>query len=996
MSHLLITSAYAPAPSYFRKQRRQRSFSSNTSAASLVADADATSDDTLSEEDSSDESATTLASDDDELERATSFAAAASSLGALHQRSSSHINGDESATLTRTAPLNISSSSSRTELRLSLAVTRARHALKRHEYETLATTLGSIKAALPSDLSTLGVFVPVLHRFSRTLKEELSGKDKQFRKTLTKTDAKALISLQQRWCTASDSDGHRPSKAADDHGWVQNLRELVGQHAQPPSCVPNVPTPAESALLDGLERLLLPSTLPRLSLSDQGVTDEQLEQLSVLQSADQVLDWYLSFAPPPQSHSGSEILAAVNSLDLSKNAFSRLPAFLPKLFPNLETLNLSNNAFKHLPPAIMLFSCLKRIKTRGNKLAKHGKVPRLRSLHATDDPTRSNTREVVDTIKTRLPALLAAQKEALPIPSLFSIALDVVRSHQIDPAGLPELFSTAIATSYACCSCHQAVNEISTPLLHLPPLFERVHHLDPGVIVPPQSGDASATHRASISVDERVMLALYGRNTTIETFVIDSPIPCEAVFGPGFWLDKAPGETGHRRTKDMIGLLPSPLLFDTAGDLKIEGETAVNPTGCPELLNLCHFALNGTEIDGHESVWTFSHKLEHVILHMSRTKTAALAGVPLWHLKISAIPGGIYVIFAFSDTSSGLPADLPASLSKRCHEFMITEDSGAPHDRFKTDSDGRHSSLHGVSKDEETSIFRLVHDLRIRCSVDGLLQIGVLQLQLSHAHDEEWNEVDGFYVNAQGPNKAIQRDFVENFAVLRFCLPFVPSKGSPFSVQEKGSLLHYYLSSKVEGTNVKFGFHVSKKGFENLRAFTQFTVESGAPFDKYKLVKFSSVIEAGVSTRAHHEDVFNPMRSQLPLVDGLIEALLSLNDINGLVEAETMNVEDHDGLITVKGANKVMCREVLDGRPVLQYRVPMQLHPKALFWNRVDQNGRVDYQIAKFTFVALVEREEGGFKTKMSQWTVRTNPRSVFAPLDKRIIHLVFADVDGV
>ncbi|KAK4055757.1 hypothetical protein OIV83_000304 [Microbotryomycetes sp. JL201] len=506
MASLPITSTYAPPASFFRPRRhRQQSFSSSASLASLRLDSHS-SEDESSEYDSSDGSESTSASEDD-FERAT--AAAAAALGPPSQQ-----RGFIGAqTVNEKPPLQIATTSSRIELKLSLAITRARHALKRHDYDSLSAALGALKAALPPDLITLGVFVPILERFSRTLKREVEGKDKHFRKSLSKLNAKALIALQQRWCTVSQDANEISAKGVEDHDWALALLKLVKEHAAPPF---DELTPASSAVLDGLERLLFPSTLPRLTLSGQALTDDVFGHLAVLRCAPRVLEWYLSFVPSATS-SGTDILNSVTALDLSKNSLSYLPAFLPELLPNLETLNLSNNAFQHLPPSIVLFSNLKHVKTRANRLAKHGKTPRLASQDPKYRPTRANIREVVADVKEKLAA--AEQTPTSMLPTLFSVALDIARQLDCDMEHVPEELARAVSTSYICCSCQSTINEVTTPMLHLPPIFERVHHLDPGVIVPPQD----ECQLASISVDERVMLALYGRNTTIETFVIGDP-----------------------------------------------------------------------------------------------------------------------------------------------------------------------------------------------------------------------------------------------------------------------------------------------------------------------------------------------------------------------------------------------------------------------------------------------------------------------------------------
>lgn len=78
---------------------------------------------------------------------------------------------------------------------------------------------------------------------------------------------------------------------------------------------------ATSCLLRGLESLLLPSSLPRLNLSGQNLTDESMEVWETLLRSAEVLDWYLSFEEQSQIQAqGVVFLDSVRGLDLSKNS----------------------------------------------------------------------------------------------------------------------------------------------------------------------------------------------------------------------------------------------------------------------------------------------------------------------------------------------------------------------------------------------------------------------------------------------------------------------------------------------------------------------------------------------------------------------------------------------------------------------------------------------------------------------------------------------------
>ncbi|KAK4056529.1 hypothetical protein OIO90_002376 [Microbotryomycetes sp. JL221] len=545
MDRLPITSTYSPAPSFFRRQRRPslslRS-SSDKSSSSLFTATDSSDDSSVNDsDDSTSESGASTSTDDDEFERAN-LAAAAWSIGTL----GSQINRQhQSQTAPHQRPT-VASTSSRSQLRLSLAILRCRQALAKGQYETLATSLTSLKGAMPSDLSSLGIFIPILERLARTLNTdlvELGGKD--FRKTLTKSDAKALIALQQRWTLSTDGDAKIKGKARHvDSDWVTPLRDLV-ERTPPPISVQNAASRGAKLVLDGLEQMLLPSALPKLSVAGLSLTSKELESIDALREANDVIEWYASFGPEAGRQSGAQILHGLRTLDLSKNRLDSLPSFLHRLFPCVETLNLTNNAFLHMPPSILLWSSLRRVKTRGNLLAKHGKtkVPRLHPLpglaSTVDAPTRSNTREIIEILRVRLDALSVIDFSASRVPSLVSISIQKARALVAFSETLPIHLAEAVNDSYVCASCSRAIDTETSPLLHLPALFERVHHLDPGVVIPrqqtphsdvttdyvPNEGRSStpspsSSFRNSISIEERVMLALYGRNTTIETFVI--------------------------------------------------------------------------------------------------------------------------------------------------------------------------------------------------------------------------------------------------------------------------------------------------------------------------------------------------------------------------------------------------------------------------------------------------------------------------------------------
>ena len=247
----------------------------------------------------------------------------------------------------------------RSNLRLSLAVLRARQSLASHSFDALASSLKSLSAALPA-LSTLsrapstaaenplGVFVPTLARLASDVRAALrdeGDKGREFRRTkLARDDAKALVGLRQRWSSGA-AGGKGKARETDSLEWVplveaavatvrpslsslrRALADVLPAQNPPPDLL--AATAANErfdrltpALLTSLEAFLLPSSLPRLSLSDLGLTDADLVVWPALRWLEQVTAWYFSFvvADPDEARRRARIaLDGVKSLDLSKN-----------------------------------------------------------------------------------------------------------------------------------------------------------------------------------------------------------------------------------------------------------------------------------------------------------------------------------------------------------------------------------------------------------------------------------------------------------------------------------------------------------------------------------------------------------------------------------------------------------------------------------------------------------------------------------------------------
>jgi hypothetical protein len=124
--------------------------------------------------------------------------------------------------------------SARQNLKLSLAVLRARQSLATESYAELAEALKSLSVALPplavfnlpqnNGENALGVFIPILHRLAQDVRASVAsdGKGREGRKKLAKEDAKALIALRQRWSIGGKGKG-KESEA----DWASVVEELV-------------------------------------------------------------------------------------------------------------------------------------------------------------------------------------------------------------------------------------------------------------------------------------------------------------------------------------------------------------------------------------------------------------------------------------------------------------------------------------------------------------------------------------------------------------------------------------------------------------------------------------------------------------------------------------------------------------------------------------------------------------------------------------------------
>ncbi|GAA6029724.1 hypothetical protein JCM8097_001020 [Rhodosporidiobolus ruineniae] len=454
------------------------------------------------------------------------------------------------------------SSSARANLKLSLAVLRARHSLAAQSYEALAGALKSLSAALPSlgslavpvsGENPLGVFVPILHRLAKDVKASLASEDKgrEFRRKLGKEDAKALVALKQRWSGARKEDGKGKGKDAEQD-WVAAVNELVVKNPPPTFISDTDYLNLTSSLLTSLESLLLPSSLPRLSLANLDLHDRDLLNWPALRRLPEVVEWNFSFVVVDEEEArrrARQALDGIRSLDLSKNKLTTLPFCFTRLFPRLETLSLSHNHFTHLPPWVTLFTSLRRLRTHGNRLVssrkalkpleKNGK--KREKAYPRQAGTRANVRDVIRFVQERLAVLekteLQPSTSSTGPTSLLSMATQAVQallpSSSSSPSddvllSLPHHLQDVVSSSYNCASCARFV--LSGSSLHTPPFWERVHHLDSGITLPsyrpppapapstspsafgtPPSPFASPFAERPATIEQRVLLALLAR-----------------------------------------------------------------------------------------------------------------------------------------------------------------------------------------------------------------------------------------------------------------------------------------------------------------------------------------------------------------------------------------------------------------------------------------------------------------------------------------------------
>lgn len=121
----------------------------------------------------------------------------------------------------------------RIHLKLSLSLIKVRQALNSSQWEQLRVTVRELSSALPSDLSTLGLYLPILARLGDDLVITLGGEEKelgrQYRRGLSKEDAKSLVSLRQKWTGTGASSVSKGKGKEMDGDWFASVKALVSK-----------------------------------------------------------------------------------------------------------------------------------------------------------------------------------------------------------------------------------------------------------------------------------------------------------------------------------------------------------------------------------------------------------------------------------------------------------------------------------------------------------------------------------------------------------------------------------------------------------------------------------------------------------------------------------------------------------------------------------------------------------------------------------------------
>lgn len=206
---------------FFRRSHSGSSSESNPSSSINLSDSD------------SDQSAHADDYDDDDDD----YCSSSSSLGLLSfrfERTTGCTNTPHSGPLPLALPLSSPSTSTafRSSLKLSLAYLRARQSLAAHSFESLAQALRTLAPLVATPDRRLGVFVPILERFSRDLAKQLTTATREYRRdTLNRDDAKALVALRQKHSRSVTNNNNNTGSTRDrkdtDFDWIRHVQREV-------------------------------------------------------------------------------------------------------------------------------------------------------------------------------------------------------------------------------------------------------------------------------------------------------------------------------------------------------------------------------------------------------------------------------------------------------------------------------------------------------------------------------------------------------------------------------------------------------------------------------------------------------------------------------------------------------------------------------------------------------------------------------------------------
>lgn len=121
----------------------------------------------------------------------------------------------------------------RIHLKLSLSLIKVRQALNSSQWTQLSISLHSLSSALQTEKKNLGLYLPILNRLGDDLVITLGGEEKelgrQYRRGLSKEDAKSLVSLRQKWTGAVVSSVSKGKGKEVEGDWYAGVKSLVSK-----------------------------------------------------------------------------------------------------------------------------------------------------------------------------------------------------------------------------------------------------------------------------------------------------------------------------------------------------------------------------------------------------------------------------------------------------------------------------------------------------------------------------------------------------------------------------------------------------------------------------------------------------------------------------------------------------------------------------------------------------------------------------------------------